>query len=133
VVGRLRIEDAWDQPGSRDEHETESACRVVEDAVEPFVQDHVRRIHLRRDAEALALCQGVLLGLYRVHEAQGSEFLDGFAPDSLGGIASWVAQTWRRTGGRQSPRRASDRAAMRAFASTSLPEWEGFLIRIVKG
>jgi hypothetical protein len=135
AVGRLGIEDAWDRSGRRSDgsfvEETEAAWGVVEDAVEPFVRDVERRIRLGRDEEALALCQGSLLGLYRVEQEQGEQFLDGHAPDAIGDVAWWVADTWRKSGGRARPRRARDRAAMRTFVSQALPDWERFLAPVV--
>ena len=134
TVGALSIEDVWNRPGrfpEADGDDTEAAWATVEDAVQPSVTDLERRIRLGRDTEALAICQGTLLGLYRVHEKYGEQFLDGHAPDAVGDIAGWVAETWRKSGGRARPRRARDRAALRAFVSEALPEWESFLIRII--
>ncbi|MGH7287055.1 MAG: hypothetical protein ACREI8_03455 [Myxococcota bacterium] len=135
AIGRLRIEDVWDRPGQFSEgshgDDSEASWAVVEDALDPFVQDLGRRIRLGRDAEALALCQGALLGLYRVDRKYGEQFLDGHAPDAVADMAGWVAQTWRKSGGRARPRRAKDRAALSAFVTKALPEWEPFLTRIL--
>jgi hypothetical protein len=135
VVGRLRIEDVWDRAGRRSDgsfvEETEAAWGVVEDAAEPFVLDIERSIRLGRAEEALAVCQGALLGLYRVEQEQADQFLGGYAPDAIGDVAWWVADTWKKSGGRAKPLRASDRAAMRTFVSQTLPGWERFLVPVV--
>lgn len=135
TVGALRIEDAWVRSGPRADgsyvEETEAAWAVVEDAVEPFARDLERRIRLGRDAEARAICEGTLVGLYRVDRKYGEQFLDGHAPDAISDVAGWVAERWRKSGGRARPRRSRDRTALREFVSTALPEWQGFLIRTI--
>jgi hypothetical protein len=136
ALGRLGIEDVWDRPGqfsgrTYDDDDGTGAYRLVEERIEPFVRDLERRVRLGRDAEALALCKGTLLGLYRVDQEQGDGFLDGYAPDVLSDMAAWVAQTWRKRGGRARPRRAQDRIALRGFAADALSDWERSLTRII--
>ena len=65
---------------------------MVEEAVAPFIHDLARRLELGRRAEATVLCQGTLLGLYRVSQEEG-DFLDGHAPDSLEEVAALAITT----------------------------------------
>jgi hypothetical protein len=105
---------------------------VVEEAVAPFIADLTRRVELGRRAEATALCQGVLLGLYSISQGEG-EFLDGHAPDTLEGAAASAVEAWKK--GRRnragSGVRARELAAMRRFLSDALPHWESFLRRTI--
>jgi hypothetical protein len=135
AVGALRIEDVWSHSGPQRDgsyvEPTEATWIVLEAAINPFLRDLERRIELRREPEALAICQGALLGLYRVEQAAGDDFLEGHAPDDLRGAASFVVETWKRGRGRASPRGSLDRDPMRAFSREALPEWESFLIRVL--
>jgi hypothetical protein len=135
VVGALRIEDVWSRSGPQKDggyvETTEATWIVLEETIKPFLRDLERRIQLGRETEALAICQGALLGLYRVEEAEGEKLLDGHAPDGVGELAGWVVETWKRSRGRAKPRAPLDRDAMRAFVREALPEWESFLIRVL--
>lgn len=103
---------------------------LVEEAVAPFIEDLARRTELGRRAEAVALCQGTLLGLYRLSQEE-EEFLDGHAPDSLEDAAALALATWKKSGkGRaRTGTRAKEWEAMRSFVSDALPEWRSFLTR----
>jgi len=130
----LHVEDIWERSGTQHDGEyvepTEAAWEVVEEAVEPFIEDLARRIELGRRAEATALCQGLLLGLYRISQEEG-EFLDGHAPDSLEETAALAITTWKKgkKGRAVAGARAKEWAAMRRFVTDTLPEWRSFLIR----
>lgn len=135
AVGALGIEDVWSRSGPQPDggyvEPIEAAWSVLEAAIDPFLRDLERRIQLGREPEALAICQGVLLGLYRVEQAEGDEFLEGHAPDHLGEAAAFVVETWKRGRGREKPRGPLDRDSMRAFFREELPEWKSFLIRVL--
>jgi hypothetical protein len=98
AVGELHVEDVWERSGPRADGEyvepTEAAWTVVEEAVAPFIHDLARRLELGRRAEATVLCQGTLLGLYRVSQEEG-DFLDG-RPDSLEEVAALAIATWKK-------------------------------------
>jgi hypothetical protein len=136
AVGELRVDDVWgrsgNQPGGDYVEPTEAAWEVLEEAVAPFIEDLERRIALGSWRDAAALCQGTLLGLYRVSQEQGEPFLDGWAPDSLEEAAGLVAEAWSRGARRAASKGAGgarERAALRRFVSEALPEWRSFLIR----
>ena len=104
---------------------------MLEETISPFLRDLERRIQLGREPEALAICQGALLGLYRVEQAEGDDFLECHAPDDLGEAAAFVVDTWKRGRGRGKPRGPRDRDSMRAFLREALPEWESSLLRVL--
>jgi hypothetical protein len=99
AVGALCVEDIWDRSGTQRDGEyvepTEAAWTVVEEALSPFMADLERRIELGSGDEAAAVCQGTLLGLYRLSQREG-EFLDGWAPDSLEESAGLALETWKK-------------------------------------
>jgi hypothetical protein len=132
----LFVEDIWERAGTQPDgsylEPTEAAWEVVEEAVAPFIADLTRRVELGRRAEATALCQGVLLGLYSISHGEG-EFLDGHAPDTLEEAAASAVEGWKK-GSRDragSGVRARELAAMRRFLSDALPDWESFLTRTI--
>src|SRR5207248_8837141 len=59
---------------------TEATWLLLQEAVEPFVSDMKRQMDLGLEAEAREVCKGVLLGLYRIRDSRGDEFL-GWAED----------------------------------------------------
>jgi len=134
ALGELHVEDIWERSGPQADGEyaepIEAAWAVVEEAVAPYIADLARRIDLGRRAEATVLCQGTLLGLYRVSQEEG-DFLDGHAPDSLEEVAALAIATWKKgRAGRATARgRAEEWAAMGTFVSLALPEWRSFLTR----
>jgi len=141
ALGELGVEDVWEHSGAQSDgsyvEPSEAASTVVEEALSPFVEDLARRIGLGREGEALAVCQGTLLGLYRVAQAASegeAGFLDGYGPDCIRDTAGFVIETWKRGGtraGSGSARRVRDWAAMHQFASEALPEWRSFLTRML--
>jgi hypothetical protein len=132
----LSVEDIWERAGTQPDgsylEPTEAGWEVVEEAVAPFIADLTRRVELGRRAEATALCEGVLLGLYSISHEEG-EFLDGHASDTLEGAAAGAVEAWKK-GSRDragSGVRARELAAMRRFLSDALPDWESFLVRTI--
>lgn len=62
---------------------TEAAWRLLEQAVEPWIEDLTRRAHLRLADAARRLGLGILEGLERVGDTTDDERLLSWAPDSL--------------------------------------------------
>jgi hypothetical protein len=98
---------------------TDAAWELLEEVVEPFLEDMKRQAELQSPANALEICKGVVLGLYRVrHEPDGCTVL-GWAPDFAPETAMWAVETWSTGGGgtwkvrsaRRSPRRSSRRTS----------------------
>jgi hypothetical protein len=136
-LGALRVEDVWERSGARADgsyvEPGEAAFEIVEEVVSPLLQELGRRAKLGRRKEAAAICQGILLGLYRVAQEEG-EFLDGWAPDSLEDAARLAVEAWRKGGQPANRRRARpdcETADMQEFVSEALPEWRPFLTRMI--
>lgn len=133
---RASVEDIWERAGSHADgsyvEPTEAAWEIVDEAVAPFLADLTRRTELDRRAEATAICQGMLLALYRVSEGD-DEFLEGHAPDTLEEAAHGAVEGWKKglKGSGRSGGSARELAAMRSFVSNGLPEWRSFLSRVL--
>jgi len=134
ALDHLCVEDIWDHAGSRSDGSyvdpAEASWDVVEKAVAPFLGDLTRRVGLGRRTEATTICQGILLGLYRVSQREG-EFLKGHAPETLEELACEATRAWKPAGKGKARTRASaaELTAMRAFVSKGLAEWRSFLSR----
>lgn len=104
---------------------TEAAWELLEEALDPFLDEMKRHIRDGREREALEVCKGILLGLYRLRDEKSSEFL-GWAPDFPEEAASWAVDTWRA--GRRKGRargRGSRKPALfpQDFVDRFVPEW----------
>ena len=111
----------------------EAAWEVLEATVQPFVEDLKRHIELALEAEALEICKGVLLGLYRLRDDESHDVL-GHAPDFPDEAAGDALATWRRTqrmnGGKKLRRRRPDFPL--DFVSGSIPAWRGLVDRVLR-
>lgn len=100
----------------------------MEQAVQPFLGDLLRRRALGRDAEALEICKGVVLGLYRMRGKMQSHDVLQWNADFPSGHAWWVFNVWSeeavRGRGRERPvtrRRWLQRESVERYVS----EWDG--------
>jgi hypothetical protein len=113
---------------------TEAAWQILEEGVEPFIADIKRRIELGLEVEALEICKGVVLGLYRVDHGKGAELAE-WAPDfpaeaACGAIeACCFRGRGKKAAGRGS--RRSRAAFPREFVERFVPEWRDMIARIV--
>jgi hypothetical protein len=105
---------------------TEAAWELLEEAVEPFVEDMRRHLSLGLDEEAFEICKGILLGLYQCRDASGDEFLgwaSDFPAEAAGNtLADWIAadkQGVSRT--LPVPNRV---LFLRKFVDEHVPEWQ---------
>ena len=85
--------DAGPRPGGYVEP-SEAAWNVIEKVVTPYFHDLERRVKLRHEDEALEVCKGIVLGLYRA-EHRGFELLE-YAEDSPSELAGQAVEVWRR-------------------------------------
>ena len=104
----------------------EAAGELLEEALEPFIADMKRRREIGLEEEARELCQGILLGLYRLRDGGGSDIV-GWAPDFPAETAGDVLEIWtgegkKKTGPASQARRGA--AITREFVDEHLPEWE---------
>jgi hypothetical protein len=100
----------------------EAACELLEEAIEPFVSEMKRFLELGLEEQAREVCQGILLGLYRVRKGANNEVLDwaeDFLPESAGdALDAWMSAA--KADG--APRRLSS-----AFVKKNLPDWDWVL------
>ncbi len=71
----------------------EAAWEILEETLEPFREDMKRHLNLGLETEALEICEGLVLGCYRLSERAGGDVL-GWAPDFPGEAAGNVLQVW---------------------------------------
>lgn len=90
----LALEDlagrAGRQPGRGYVHEGEAAYELVEEAVQPFVDDLRRRARLGMHDAAAQLAVRLLAGLYECRDAPDGSVLAYAGPDTPGELAAWV-------------------------------------------
>jgi len=114
------------------EDPTEAAWELLEEIVEPFLEDMKRQAELRSAAKALEICKGVVLGLYRVrHEPNGSTVL-GWATDFAVQTAMSALEMWSTGGGGtwKVRRQRRERPAFpQAFVAEYVPEWDSLIAR----
>ena len=85
--------DAGPRPGGYVEP-SEAAWNAIERVVTPYFHDLERRVKLRHEDEALDVCKGIVLGLYRA-EHRGFELLE-YAEDSPSELAGRAVEICRR-------------------------------------
>ena len=114
-----RHEFGYTEPG-------EAAWQLMEEEVDPFLDEMQRHIDLGFEAEALEILKGILLGLYRLEGVGGWEF-GNWAPDGPVELAGWAVDRWQKD---VVERKKRDRPALpREFISTRLSSWESWLLR----
>jgi hypothetical protein len=80
-------------PGTGYVEPSEAAWEILEETVEPVLDDMKRHIELGLEAEALEICRGLVLGLYRLSERKGGDVL-GWAPDFPAEAAGNALKSW---------------------------------------
>lgn len=105
---------------------TEAAWELLEEAVEPFVEDMKRHLGLGLDEEAFEICKGIVLGLYQCRDARGDEFLgwaEDFPAEAAGNaIADWIGAGKPGASGKQ--RETHCARLLREFVDNYVPEWQ---------
>jgi hypothetical protein len=126
VLDDIDVEECWDRAGaSRDGYTSPdaAAAEIIDEELEPFL-DQANRYHdLGMFEQELAQCQGVVLGLYRYERESKSEFR-GWCEDIPGDCAWAVVDDWRKRN--QSAARLEE---MQDFIREHCPEWAKLLTR----
>jgi hypothetical protein len=94
----------------------------LEGAVDPFVADMRRRIAFGLEEEALAICKGIALGLYRAQRARRGDVLE-WAPDFPAEFAAEAVRVWLTTRRPRKAERVGRRVFPRDFIEQYVPEW----------
>lgn len=83
---------------------TEATWELLQEAVDPYLSDMKRQMELGLEMEALEICKGVVLGLYRIRGTRGDESL-------LTPCVSWPGATRRGADEHGAPGRTSKRSS----------------------
>jgi len=113
---------------------TEAAWELLEEAMEPFVNEMKRYLEMGLEDQAQRFCQGVVLGLYRVRNGQDNDIL-GWAEDFPAEAAGNVFDVWMSAsgiGGEGETARHKPRTLPPAFVREHLPDW-GWLLKPAAG
>jgi hypothetical protein len=105
---------------------TEAAWELLEEAVEPFVEDMKRHLGLGLNEEAFEICKGIVLGLYQCRNASGDEFLgwaEDFPAEAAGNaVADWIGAGKQGASGSQPEKNRV--LLLRKFVDKHVPEWQ---------
>jgi hypothetical protein len=109
-----------------DQEPVETAWAALEHALVPFRKNLKRYVDLGLEGEALEVCKGVLLGLYRLRERENTHELLAHAADFLLEAAEVVLSTWSAPAqvpsGKRRRRKRPDFPEV--FARRYLREWQ---------
>ncbi len=112
---------------------SEAAVEILEETVEPFLEDLKRHLELGLEAEALEICKGLVLGCYRLSEREGSDVL-GWAPDFPGEAAGNALKVWYT--GTDDPKsydtRRKKRPPLPPDFLSMVPRWVPMIERVAK-
>jgi hypothetical protein len=102
----------------------DSAWGALEGAVEPFVEDLKRHIELELETEALELCKGILLGLYRARNERDHDLL-AHAEDFPAEAATQTLHAWYGTRPSGNPKARWRRPEFpSSFVTRQIPDWK---------
>ena len=116
----IDVHELWDRAGPRTDGYTgpgEMAVEMVEEALEPFLQEMHRLLDLKMNSEAKLCCMGIAKGIYEYEENSTSEFKD-WATDIPGEMYSHIVDEWKKRGST-----AKDRKEMRELVQKECPNW----------
>jgi hypothetical protein len=127
---RLTPEDVWERSGyTRDRYveTSEAAYGLIEETLEPFLDElrQCQKAGLPKEAEMI--CLGLLLGFYQFEHEVKREFKD-WAPDAPLEFACEVVLAWRKE---VAP--GEDISEMLALIQKEMPYWVSRLRPIVEG
>lgn len=122
----IDVQDCWDRAeSSRDGYTSseDAALELIEDELQPFV-DQAKRYHeLDMLEQERHYCEGVILGLYRYEKESKSEFRN-WSEDLPLDSADSLFRKWRERNDD-----AAMREAMAAFVRERCAEWAKHMIR----
>ena len=111
---------------------TDAAWELLQEAVDPFLSDMKRQLELGLEMEALETCKGLVLGLYRVRDTRGDEFL-GWAEDFPAEAAADAVRVLARRNQRGVGRTRRARPHFdEAFVGKHVPEWSDIIARVLE-
>ena len=108
----------------------EAAWELLEERVSPFTDDLKRQSELGLEAEALEMCKGIVLGLYRIRNEKGDDVLQ-WASEFPAETAAQAVATWRVGGNKKTAGRGrrKQRVFPPDFVKAFVPEWQDLIDR----
>jgi len=116
----IDVHELWDRSGAKTEGYTspeDMAVEMVEEAIEPFLQEMRRLRDLKMHKEAKLCCMGILKGIYRYEKNSKSEFKD-WAIDISKESFGCVLDEWK-----ERDDSSKDEKEMKDFISNECPAW----------
>ena len=110
---------------------SEAAVEILEETVEPSLEDLKRHLELGLEAEALEICKGLVLGCYRLSEREGGDVL-GWAPDFPGEAAGNALEVWYTGGNDPKNRKRGERKrpSLPPDFLSLVPKWVPMIERV---
>lgn len=102
-----------------------AADEFLMEPVEAYLDEIDRLARLGLEDAASAICEGVLLGLYRLRDVEHHDVM-GWAPDFAPEAADFVVSRWSKAKGPSKGRRW----LAEEFVELVVPEWSGFLAEL---
>lgn len=72
----------------------EAAAQLLSDAFQPFLDDLKDAIERKMEARALALCQAIILALYRIEQSGRHVVVEELNPEFPAESAGWAYSLW---------------------------------------
>ena len=119
-LNRLQVEEVWDRAGPTRHGYVdpgEAADEMIEEVLEPFLEELEKYQKLGMSVEARRLCMGLLAGFYLFEHESATQFKD-WAGDAPIIFAESVVDAWKAG----TPSKA-DVAAVKAFIEDELGGW----------
>jgi hypothetical protein len=107
---------------------SEAAGELLEEALDPFINDMKRYLEAGLEDQACQFCQGILLGLYRIRNSEND--ILNWAPDFPGEAAGNALEVWSETGGSEhggAPAKKGRRRLSPDFVREHVPDWDWLL------
>jgi hypothetical protein len=120
----IDVHELWDRAGPKTDGYTspeDMSVEMIEEALEPFVQEMQRLLDLKKHIEAKLYCMGILKGIYQYEEESESEFKD-WASDVPGESFGYILRKWRKTCN------SKDKKEMKNFIKKECPDWSEWAI-----
>ncbi|NCO68866.1 MAG: hypothetical protein CO162_00645 [bacterium (Candidatus Ratteibacteria) CG_4_9_14_3_um_filter_41_21] len=124
-LNNLDVHEVWDNSGGRSDgsyvEPGECAIGMVEEVIEPYVEEMKRYSKLGFHKQAFAICCGVILGLYKFEYKSTTEFKD-WAVDAPGEIAGYILDEAVKL-------KIIKRDNFKKFTEEFIPNWKDDLAR----
>jgi hypothetical protein len=131
AIARLDLDDLGARAGRHSwgyVEPTEAAWEILQEAIEPILEDMRRLVELGLEAAATATCEGVVMGLHRLRGKERDGIL-GYAEDFPAEAAANAIATLAR----QSAARHRRRWKLAGPFVNALPDWAAMIERCSRG